>query len=100
MRTCCNQLGNGTVFVQEYCAFWCEVTTDDPAGDFTDCLDNGDRNSARVGGLSCSVTDDSSANDTSSGDDDTSASIPAYNAPKTTLLAVLCGLVALSALNF
>jgi hypothetical protein len=100
MQTCCSQLGNGTVFNQDSCSAWCDVSAADAFGDFMDCLEVG--NSTHDGGLSCSNEDTRLANETSSsssGDDDTSGSGPAYNASKATALAVLGGVLALSALH-
>ena len=54
-----------------------------------------------TGVLSCSNGETGSANETassSSGDDDTSGSGPAYDAPRATVFAVLVGVLALSAL--
>jgi hypothetical protein len=41
MQTCCTALGNGTVFVQDSCSAWCDVSTADAFGDFMDCLEVG-----------------------------------------------------------
>jgi hypothetical protein len=101
MQTCCTALGNGTVFVQDKCAVWCDVSASDAFDDFTSCLKAGDSNSTYAGGLSCSNEDTKLANETSSssGDGDTSGGVSAYNAPKATVLAVLVGMLAVSALN-
>jgi hypothetical protein len=97
METCCTALGNGIVFVQDKCTVWCDVNVADAFGDFTDCLQ--DRNSSTtIYGLSCSNEDTKLANETTPGDDDTSGSVPAYGAPKATVIGVLCGVLALSAL--
>jgi hypothetical protein len=97
METCCTALGNGTAFVQDKCTVWCDVNVADAFGDFTDCLQ--DRNSSTtIYGLSCSNEDTKLANETTPGDDDTSGSVPAYGAPKATVIGVLCGVLALSAL--
>jgi hypothetical protein len=98
METCCSQLGNGTVFIQDGCNAWCDVNTSDPSSDFTRCLKAGE-NSTYDGGLSCSNADTILANETSSGGDDTSGSVPAYSVPKATVLGILCGVLALSALG-
>ena len=99
MQTCCSQLGNGTVFVQDSCTFWCDVNATDAFGDFSDCLrDNNSSN--RVFGLSCSNEEAGSANETSSGgEDESSGSVPAYGATKATVLTVMVGVLALSALH-
>ena len=100
MQTCCSQLGNGTVFIQDNCSAWCDVSAADAFGDFMDCLEVG--NSTYDGGLSCSNEDTKMANETSSsscGDDDTSGSVHASDSPKATVLAVLVGVLALSALQ-
>jgi hypothetical protein len=75
------------------------VSAADAFGDFMDCLEV--ENSTHDGGLSCSNEDTRLANETSSssGDDDTSGSGPAYDASKATALAVLGGVLALSALH-
>jgi hypothetical protein len=104
MQTCCTALGNGTVFVQDKCAVWCDVSASDAFDDFTSCLKAGDSNSTYAGGLSCSNEDTKLANETSSsssssGDGDTSGGVSAYNAPKATVLAVLVGMLAVSALH-
>jgi hypothetical protein len=100
MQTCCTALGNGTVFVQDKCAVWCDVGASDAFDDFASCLKAGDSNGTYTGGLSCSNEDTKLANETSSsGDGDTSGGVSAYNAPKATVLAVLVGVLALSALH-
>jgi hypothetical protein len=97
MQTCCSQLGNGTAFVQDGCTVWCDVSVADAFGDFSDCLQ--DRNNSNtIYGLSCSNEDTKLANETSSGDDDTSGSGPAYDSSRATVIGVLCGVLALSAL--
>jgi hypothetical protein len=97
MQTCCSQLGNGTVFIQDSCTFWCDVKATDAFGDFADCLKD-NNSSARVFGLSCSNEEAGSANETG-GDDQSSGSVPAYGATKATVLAVVVGVLALSALH-
>jgi hypothetical protein len=101
MQTCCSQLGNGTVFIQDSCSACCDVSAADAFSDFVACLEVG--NSTYDGGLSCSNEDTRLANEISSSsssrDDDTSGSGPAHDASKATALAVLGGVLALSALH-
>ena len=90
------------MFVQDKCAVWCDMGASDTAfDDFASCLKAGDSNGTYTGGLSCSNEDTKLANETSSssGDGDTSGGVSAYNAPKATVLAVLVGVLALSALH-
>jgi hypothetical protein len=89
MQTCCSQLGNGTVFVQDDCFAWCDVESPDPSR-FNYSLVSG-TNSTGVYDLGCSpnhrVLDDNKSDGTL-----------AYGTPKATLSALFCGILALSML--
>jgi hypothetical protein len=85
MDACCAQFGNGTVFVQDDCFAWCDVEHG-KTSDFHDCLTSGSNSS--IHGFGCSAEFDG----------DKSASTAAYNAPKITLSALFCGMLALSVL--
>jgi hypothetical protein len=85
MNTCCSQLENGTVFVRDDCFAWCDVEHG-KTSDFPDCLASGSNSSVRDLGCSAEYKGDKSAG------------APAYNAPKMTLSALFCGVLALSVL--
>lgn len=91
MKTCCADLGNGTVFVQDNCFAWCDVESPDVRR-FSDCLVSG-TNSTGVRDVGCSL--DSYYNNDS---DDKSSGTPAYTTPKVTLSALFCGVLALNLL--
>lgn len=75
MKTCCADLGNGTVFVQDDCFAWCDVESPDVRR-FSDCLVSG-TNSTGVRDVGCSL--DSYYNNYS---DDKSSGTPAYTTPE------------------
>jgi hypothetical protein len=87
MQTCCSQLGNGTIFVQDDCFAWCDVDSPDVRR-FNGCLVSG-TNSTGVNDLACSPNDRYL-------DDGKSAGNLAYSTPKATLSALFCGVLALS----
>lgn len=89
MDTCCTQLGNGTVFVQDDCYAWCDIRPG-TTHDFHDCLAKNSNDSLYDWGCSEEPKDH--------GDNKKSASTPAFSAPKTTLSALFCGVLALSVL--
>jgi len=89
MQTCCSQLGNGTVFVQDDCFAWCDVESPDPSR-FNECLISG-TNSTGVSELACSPNHRVD-------DDNEPPGALAYNNPKTTLFALFCGVLAPSML--
>lgn len=84
MDTCCAQLGNGTVYVQDECFPWCDVEHG-KTGEFSDCLSSG--SNVSVAPMVCSPDDD-----------DESAGNLARNVPKATFSVVVCGLLMLSGL--
>jgi hypothetical protein len=89
MRTCCSQLGNGTVFVQDNCYAWCDVESPDVIS-FGDCLFTDSKDSDQIRNLGCGPTSDK--------EKDKSAGNLAYSAPKATVSALFCGILALSML--
>lgn len=86
METCCAQLGNGTVYVQDEFFPWCDVEHG-KTGEFSDCLSSG--SNVSVAPMVCSRDDD---------DDQESAGALAYGVPKATVSAVVCGLLVLGGL--
>lgn len=92
METCCANLGNGTVFVQDDCFAWCDVKSPDVSR-FNDCLVSG-TNSTSVHDLGCSLDN----HHKNGGDGDKSAGTLAYTAPKATFSAIFCGILVLSVL--
>lgn len=92
MDTCCSQLGNGTVFVQDDCFAWCDVEHG-KTSDFRDCLTK--NSNSTIHDLGCSAEYDGDGGD---GGDSESAGASAYHAPKITLSALFCGMLALSVL--
>lgn len=104
METCCSQLGNGTLFVQDECFVWCDVDDDNTSG-FDECLfGDGNFNGNKSVTLSCDVAegvrssngngDDDDGDDDSDGNEE-SAGVHAYHVPRATFSALFCSVLAL-----